>query len=264
MQPKLGMMAALMVISSAAALAQINTTSATTAWTVIQYAPGNTPDPAADQQTGSSEGDIVGNLANPSLFTAFDNNGTATVLTDGQIAFRFRVAADKNPPGFSGCAFVGFDLDHNGTLDVFAGVNNSGSSSMCGYWWAGTGANISPNTTTIANTPTFSYTETAANYSWMAVTPANSPTGTTTDVDGGGSTDYYLSFVLPFADLVTMVGTNGFPNFNETSVISYVAATATQANSLNQDLNGVNGNVNSSSTWSSLGGGCPNPSLPAG
>ena len=33
----------------------------------------------------------------------------------------------------------------------------------------------------------------------------------------------------------------------------YVMGTATQANSFNQDLNGVNGGVNSSLTWADLG-----------
>jgi hypothetical protein len=41
--------------------------------------------------------------------------------------------------------------------------------------------------------------------------------------------------------------------FDENSALTYVIATATQANSLNQDLNGVAGNVNSSLTWSQLG-----------
>ena len=251
MKTNIGLIAAVMLLS-ATAFGQITPSSSTTSWTPIQYGAGNIPDPSADQQTGSSEGDVVGNISNPSLYTAFDNGGTTGILTDGQLGFRFRVGADKSPAGYKGAAFVGLDLDANGSLDVFAGVNNSGSSSLVGLWWAGTGANISPSTTTIAGTPTYSYAETAANYSWMAVTSLNDPTATTFDIDGGGDTDYFLTFVLPFADLVTMAATL-VPTFNEASVISYVAATATQANSLNQDLNGVTGGVNSTATWTSLG-----------
>jgi hypothetical protein len=242
-----------LLLSGASTWAQINPASSTTSWTPIQYGPGNIPDPTADQQTGSSEGDIVGNLLNPSLYTAFYDGGTPANLTDGQLAFRFRVGMDKNPAGYTGCAFVGLDLDGNGVLDVFAGVNNSGSTAQVGLWWAGSGANVSPSTTSIASSPTFVYAQTGANYSWLAVSAVNNPSGTTLDVDGGGKTDYYLSFAVPFADLVSMVSTNGFATFNEQSFIRYVAATATQANSLNQDLNGVNGGVNSSATWSSLG-----------
>lgn len=235
------------------AIGQINPASATTNWTAILYGAGNLPDPGTDQQTGSSEGDIVGNLANPSFFVSFYDGGTPSIFTDGELAFRLRLGADKNPAGYKGAAFVGMDLNADGTLDLFAGVDNSGSSSYIGLWWAGSGANVSPKTTTLASSPTFSYTETAANYSWVAVSPANSPTGTTTDVDGGGDVDYFLTFVVPFGDFVAM-GTNIIPNFSESSVVTYVAATATQPNSLNQDLNGVTGNVNSADTWASLGG----------
>jgi hypothetical protein len=35
--------------------------------------------------------------------------------------------------------------------------------------------------------------------------------------------------------------------------MSMVAATFTQPNSLNQDINGINGGINASTTWQSLG-----------
>lgn len=235
------------------AQAQVNPASACSSWTAIGYGPAGFPDPAGDQQTGSSEGDLVGNAANPSFYSTFDNGGTPALFTDGQLAFRLRVGADKSPPGYTGCAFVGMDLDGNGSLDLFAGVNNSGSTALISLWWAGSGSNLSPGTTTIAGTPTFSYAETAASYSWMAVTLANNPGGTSTDMDGAGQADYFLSFVVPFADVVAMAHTKGLAGFDEHSTLSYVAATATQANSLNQDLNGVAGGVNSSDSWASMG-----------
>jgi hypothetical protein len=244
---------ALAGLLAGAARAGVNPAAPTSAWTVIGYGPAGYPDPSGDQQTGSAEGDLVGNAANPSFYAAFDNGGTPALFTDGQLAFRLRVGADKNPPGYSGCAFVGMDLDGNGSLDLFAGVNNSGAKALVGLWWAGSGSNLSPSTTTIAGTPTFSYAETAANYSWMAVTLANNPGGTSTDVDGAGQTDYFLSFVVPFADVVAMAHTQGLAGFDEHSTLSYVAATATQANSLNQDVNGAAGGVNSSDSWASLG-----------
>ena len=42
-------------------------------------------------------------------------------------------------------------------------------------------------------------------------------------------------------------------NFDETSPIAYVAATATQVNSLNADLNGVDADLSSIETWGALG-----------
>src|SRR5262245_53686359 len=73
--------------------------SPTTGWTAISY-PTLLPDYSDDQQTGIPEADIVGDLLNPALYTRFDDAGTPS-LTDGNIGFRVRVGADKNPPGFA-------------------------------------------------------------------------------------------------------------------------------------------------------------------
>ena len=237
------------------ALAQIIPTSPTTLWTTILY-PTNAPtvpDPAGDQQTGSKEGDIVGNGLTPSLYTQFYNGGTPS-LTDGQIAFRFRLAEEKNPPGYSGFAFVGLDANNDGRLDLFVGVNNSGSTAELGIYGPGTGANISPNTTSLINPAMTTYAETTANYSWTLVNATIDPVTLTFDVDNGGVTDRFLTWVMPFAGLVNAFTTLGILGINENSVVTYVAATATQANSLNQDINGVNGGVNSTTTWTALGG----------
>jgi hypothetical protein len=43
----------------------VDLTAPTTSWTPILYS-NNNPDPSNDQQTGASEGDIVGNAAHPS------------------------------------------------------------------------------------------------------------------------------------------------------------------------------------------------------
>jgi hypothetical protein len=239
------------VVLNTTVMAQINPASSTDYWTPIQYGPSIVPDYSADQQTGSSEGDIVGDANNPALYITHYNGGTPTLFTDGELAFRFRLGADKSPAGYKGVAFVGMDLNNDGSLDLFAGVNNSGSTSIVGLWFAGAGANTSPTTTSVASSPTFSYVQTSLNYSWTPVTAVNNPTGTTTDVDGGG-TDYFLSFKISFADLASMASTI-VPGFNENSIVSFVGATATQPNSLNQDLNGVNGNINSGLTWDQLG-----------
>ncbi|MEO6035606.1 MAG: hypothetical protein ABIQ35_10155, partial [Verrucomicrobiota bacterium] len=116
---------------SIAAFGQILPNSSTTNWSPLLYPPNSpvTPDPASDQQGGSKEGDIVGSSTIPSFYTRFYNGGTPT-LTDGQIAFRLRLAEDKNPPGFSGFAFIGIDGNSDGKLDLFVGVNNAGSTAQ--------------------------------------------------------------------------------------------------------------------------------------
>lgn len=175
-------------------------------------------------------------------------------LTDGFLGFRVRLGADVSPAGFKTALFVGIDANHDGKLDLFVGVNNSGSADTVAIWNPGTGSNTSPSTTTIVSTPLVAYTPGATNYNWAPVSLATDPSvGTATDIDGGGNNDYFLSFSIPFADIVTQLSLLGITGVNENTVFNYVVATATQANSLNQDLNGVAGSVNSSLTWAALG-----------
>lgn len=233
------------------AAAQIVPNSSTPNWIPIL---DPTPDPFSDQQTGSKESDIVGTQTAPSLYTAFWNGGTSS-LTDGQIAFRLRLAEEKNPPGYSGAAFIGIDANADGKLDVFAGVHNSGVTAAVGLWRPGNGLNISPSTTTLESPGAISYQETSLNYSWTPVNVTIDPTTISYDLDNGGNggTDHFLSFVIPFADLVALFADVGVLNVNENTAFAYVAATATQDNSLNQDFNGVNGGINSSTAWQDLG-----------
>ena len=230
----------------------VDVTAPTSSWTVIQYA--TSPDPSNDQQTGSSEGDIVGNAAHPSVYTMFGDAGTPST-TDGTLAFRARVGADSSPAGFKAALFVGVDANRDGALDLFIGINNSGSADTVGIWNPGTGLNVSPNTTTIVSTPLTSYTPSAGvNYHWTAVNTTIDPSvGTATDLDGGGQNDQFLSFAVPFADVVVQLNARGITGINENSAFSYVISTATQANSLNQDLNGVGQNYDPAAVWSALG-----------
>lgn len=245
--------ACLLAIASAVEASLVDITSPTTTWTPVLYA-NNNPDPSKDQQTGSAEGDIVGNALNPSVYTTFGNAGTPS-LTDGTLAFRIRLGADVSPGGFKTAMFVGIDANSDGALDLFLGVNNSGAANTIGIWDPGSGLNISPSSTSIVSTPLVSYVQTGANYSWMQVTATNDPNATSFDLDAGGVSepDFFLSYSIPFADVVAQLAANGITGFNENSSMSYVVATATQANSLNQDLNGVAGSVNSSLTWAQLG-----------
>lgn len=232
----------------------VDVTAPTTSWTIVKYGGSNSSDPIVDQQTGSAEGDIVGNQSHPSVYTMFGDGNTPTNHTDGTIAFQIRLGADMSPAGFKTAAFVGIDANGDGKLDLFIGVNNSGSKDTVGIWNPGTGANISPNTTSIGATPLVSYTPTATNYNWRAVSLTTDPSvGTATDLDGGGQTDYFLGFTVPFNDLVTQLASLGITGVDDTTILSYVVATSTQGNSLNQDLNGVGKNYDPNATWASLG-----------
>src|ERR1051326_3127492 len=205
---------AFVLLSRAAIASIVDVTSPTTDWTPIAYG-SNNPDPSNDQQTGSGEGDIVGHFNHPSLYTAFGDAGTSSV-TDGTIGFRVRVGADDSPAGFKGAFFVGIDANHDGALDLFIGVNNSGSSDMIGIFAPGSGANTSPNTTSIVTTPLFSYVITASNYSWLAVNTTIDPSvGTSTDLNGDGKNDFFLTFSVPFADVIAALSGRGINRNNQ-------------------------------------------------
>jgi len=234
------------------ATAQVVMNSVTPNWTVINY-PYSTPDPFDDQQTGSYEADIVGDANHGAFYTAFDGVGTPS-LVDGWLAFRFRMAGEKPPKGYTGAAFVGLDANRDGALDVFVGVNNSGSKNHVGIWGAGSSANTSPGTISLdTKNPVYTAEASVSNYDWSALSETIDPDAQTLDVNQDGNTDYFLSFSVPFAEVVGACGNANITGVTEDTVIRYVAFTATQANSPNQDIGGVEGQGNSDLTWTSLG-----------
>lgn len=210
----------------------------------------------ADQQTGDPASDIVGNGTNHGFFVTFNHNGN-TSATDGSLGFRLRLdghGGNKNNISFSRNAWVGLDADQDGDIDAFLGLNLQGSASTLGIFAPGNSANTSPSTTSISSTAFRSYGLDASNYNYR---PVNYLTdgGTTNDVttSTSGDTDYYASFMFPFADVVAFLNTRSI-SITDQSPLRYVVATSTQSNSLNQDLGGVQGGVNSSITWEQLGG----------
>ena len=245
------------VASGSARSAMIDVTSDNSDWTVVNYPIVTVPDDPNDHQTGISEGDIVGNnTGDPAVLTNFDDNGTPGILDDGYIGFRVRVAEDKPPPGFESFFGVGMDANTDGVIDLFLAVDNSpsGAGNQIGIFSPGAGANTSPDTTTIITTPLVSYAENDPlydNYDFSPVTTID-PGETNTDLDAGGKEDYYLTFVVPFDDVVAQLGIIGI-TFDENSTVQYVFGTSTQANALNQDLAGPNGGTTSSLTWEQLG-----------
>lgn len=226
----------------------------TSGWTSL----GSNYDFLKDQQTGDPSSDIVGSADNPGFFTSFDNAGTPS-LTDGFLGFRIRLddhGGNSNNIEFDRNLWVGIDADLSGSVDVFLGLNMQGNANELAIFAPGSGANTSPSTTTISNTAAFTYAPSASNFNYR---PVNHSTdgGTTSDSTPttNGDTDYYVSFLVPFANVVSFLNSrNPAISINENTSLRYVLATSTNPNSLNQDLGGVNGGVNSTSTWAALGG----------
>ena len=225
--------------------------SPTNLWRAIVY-PGTTSDFVADEQAKSIDRDLVGDADHSAFYTRFDDNGTDADPTDGEVAFRLRMAGDQPPPGFGGQMWIGADVDGNGSLDIFIGANDA----QIAIHAAGTDLNISPNTTSIEATPFWSTPAVPGdNFLWTEITPALDPDTTNFDIDAAkkGSPDYFLSFKLSFNAFVVAVNAlTPVIDFDDSAPLAYVAATASQGQTLNADLNGVDGGVNSSISWVDL------------
>ena len=238
--------------------------SPTTDWYAVSYSGTSRTDYLNDQQTGINESDLVGSDAGASpVQTAFyyDYDGIS-------IGFRVRVDGDGGPAGYTGAVWVGLMLDGNTSIDLFAGVINKGSVIQAGFYSPGTGANVSPSTTSIVNgTPLYSEALSGSNYLWTTVTVGpggNDPVpGGTADIGGDTTTDYFMTWVLPFSQLQAAALTKGFTVTGSTP-FKFVVGTSEQANSMNQDLNGTLGNTTSTLTFAALGVESPTSSAGGG
>lgn len=252
-----GVLAIFTAVSLSGVFGAIPLNSPTTDWYAITYPGAARTDYINDEQTGINESDLVGSAPGVTpVQTAFyfDFDGI-------QIGYRVRLDGDSNPPGYTGAIWVGMMLDGNDSVDLFAGVIRKGPTNQIGFYKPGTGANVSPSTTTIVDdSPLYSETISASNYLWTPVTvgpSGNDPvTGGTADISGDGNTDYFATWVLSFSALQTAAASQGFTVTSSTP-IRFVVGTSEQGNSMNQDLNGTSGNTTSTSTFASLGAVSP-------
>lgn len=236
-----------LLTTTTACLATIPLLSPTDEWNPILY-PGVTSDYPSDTQANSDDLDLVGDADHAAVYTRFDDNSTPLITDDGELGYRLRMAGNKPPATFGGQAWIGADVNSDGALDLFIGANRNTIS----IHFAGTGSNTSPNTTTIDSTPFWSTPVSGSNFSWTEIDSALDPSATNLDIDNGGRTDYMLTFTVPFSQVVGAVDSL-FPtlDFDDTAPLAYVTATATQGNSLNSDLNGLEG-TSSDLTWTDL------------
>ncbi len=229
----------------------------TTEWHPIVPSGVNAYDFSQDQQTGQTEDDIIGDNNDHLFYTQFDGiDDTST--TDGTLAFRVRVGQDKNSDGqFGSNLFIGIDADGNGAVDIIVGVFNQGNNSDVAIWNLEVSDpatdNTSPATTTIVSPPIVEVPQSASNYDFSVVDNVIDPNVSNTDINGDKGTDAFVSFSLDFATLVTQLGNLGF-TVDETTPVNFVIGTATQDNSLNQDIGGIDDrNADKTITWTDSG-----------
>ena len=232
----------------------LDLSSPTSEWTALPFPGVNAvSDFVDDTQVSSADLDLVGLNDQYSAYTRFDSVNT--------LGFRLRLAGDKAPPGFTGQVWIGVDVNEDANLDIFIGANSSEITFNIGDDFE----NTSPANTSInSQSPLYSVAATSANFLWAPVDSSNDPLGAHTDIDGfldpgsNSGNDYFLTFSFDFdefATIVTLLG--GVNDFSSSSSVAYVVGTANQANTLNSDWAGIDGQVNSSSDWPIIGGITP-------
>lgn len=214
-------------------------------------------DVLGDQQTGQVLDDFVGNSTHFGM-----QQKVGVVNGNDSVVFRFRMrkfggndTTDGNGSNFG----VGWDLDNSGTIDLVSVVEVKAGTAALSFGTPGTGANTGPSSTSWAITSTpialtgyYGTAGTNATYNVKA-TPTNEFSST-----GSDSNDAWVTYAVSFTQLTAAVTTyakgtwTGYV-FDENQIISYLAYTSTQVNSLNQDLFGVNGGTSSTLSWGELG-----------
>ncbi|WP_347247595.1 DUF4347 domain-containing protein [Zoogloea sp.] len=255
--------------------------SGASGWTAIMF--GAMRDPDADSQAGAADTDIIGDTTHGSLYTAYSDNGTAGTADD-YLYFRMRIDNPTSDTDFSGVAIVGMDANGDGRVDLFMSVDGRNNTRAVRLLDPGTGANISPNTTSTSPLPTGwlpnngVYAFSPSNYSVDAVSAVNDPhygpstvnpaTGTATDLTGDGKRDVFISWRVPLADIAAVLakpspvdrsgvygprGAAGLPGFTKDTAVRYVSFTQTQPGPINGDLNGVGAAYDKNATFAALG-----------
>jgi len=239
-----------LLLAHIGAHAAILVTEPTESWTPIVYT-GAPSDFVGDQQAKGGL-DLVGNATYPAFYSMFRYDAAGDPRT-GDLAFRFRMS-EGNSRSFGAVAMVGIDIDRNGVLDVYVGVDQQGNKNTVGiYAPSANAANNSPATSKQESTPLWS-TALISGVNYLFAPVASSTSAPDYDLNAGATdskaADYFLSFQVPFSEL-----SGRYPALLPTTPVTYVALTATQINNLNGDFNGVDGSGSGSDTitWTDLG-----------
>ncbi|MBS0602659.1 MAG: putative Ig domain-containing protein, partial [Proteobacteria bacterium] len=247
----------------------ISLTSPSSQWTVVLQ--GTKFDPNEDQQANAGP-DIVGGSGIGTLYTLYDDAGT-TAITDDTLAFRVRIddaANNQNPPKYIGYLYFGLDVDLDGDIDVFLSAQGTSQGVNLDVYSSGSGANASPNTTSIGSRTAIASFNGTTDSNFLTVPTIDS--GAPADFGSDGEPDYFLSFKVGFSALKTVIDTMPINNAGSagsaigtalsggllpTTAIQYVVATATNANTFNADVGGYGPADNYSLSYTAQGAFSP-------
>lgn len=193
--------------------------SPSTDWVELQF-PGTVADYFGDSTVSNKpNSEIIGSSGHPALYTRFDDGGDS-LATSGELAFRMRFSGNSGKSPFQSFIWIGLDVTLDGTPDLFLGADRT----SLRIHDAGDTLNISPATTTINSTAFWSTPSTTANFNFSPVSLALEPTATNFDLDAAEGTDHFVTFIIPFAEIVNAVTSlTSVVGFNDRSTLSYLA-----------------------------------------
>ncbi len=228
-------------------------------------ADGYLADPLNDQQTGQFDSDFAsmsGTVSGPGFLVQFGTIGGVEHL-----GFRIVMNEYKTIGNLVNIR-VGFDGNFDGKVDLFMGPSLQNNQYGLVFQGTGTGLNVSPSTTTlttafypsaagVGNALAF----TADNFSNIELTAANLaayyPGWAMQDGKTPADNDALISFAIPVAHInqaLAQLGA-GF-TIDSTTFMRWIAFTATQNNSINQDVYGLpkitNSNGVGDASWDSF------------
>ncbi|MDX1804054.1 MAG: Ig-like domain-containing protein [Alcanivorax sp.] len=271
---------ALLLCSQArAAVTPITLAGPVSDWDVIMQ--GAAFDPGNDQQASSNPGvDLVGTDQDATLFTIYDDKGTTADIGDDELAFRVRVGGANSQGAFGGYIWIGIDVDLDGDLDAFIGVNGNGKtgtqfSGNVNVYDAGTDLNTSPSTSSATNPVTVAtLQDNGTNFSFDTVDSVTDPSASNTDINLDTKTDRFISFKVSWSAIKTalnakpltdpsgdLIGSlNGGAGITHDTAIAYTLSTSTNSNNVNADVGGYD-NKNDDLSVSYVDQGAMSPPL---
>jgi hypothetical protein len=205
-------------------------------------------DPPGDQQTGQFADDFVSSASTPGFFMRYG-------LIDGVESVAFRLVENKvytdnkGNPSFGGQASIGMDANGDGAIDIVFTAIGKNQNKGINYQAPGTGANVSPNTTTLGG-PVLMSGFTSSNFDYRVADASIYPGWQQI----GPDPDAVLTFAIPFASLNSALNAVGVASITPSTLVRFIAFTSTQTNAINQDVYGSVG-ISGATRFDAPGGG---------
>lgn len=199
-------------------------------------------DPTYDQQTGQGADDFVGDGTN-GYYGFYYKFGQINNVDN--LVFRVRLnllGLNQGTPKFTGNIRFGVDGDGDGSVDLYFGVATGAGQVPEITFQDPTGtapdANTSPNTSALGSNYGLIAT-TTSNYSYIEVTDGS--TYHTNKVNQP-NTDAFLTMAIPFSTFKTNLEAQlSGVTITLSSFLRFLAFSATNSNTVNQDVYGYNG-----------------------